>query len=78
LEFDIGILLDVYFSLIGNGVGLSGTAACALHRVPWESQTRVRVRYDIVPGVELLARYGIWYARNEVVKIPHPAEVPKT
>jgi hypothetical protein len=42
------------------------------------SQTRICVRGNSVQAAKLAGSYGIWYARNELVKTPRQQEVLKT
>jgi hypothetical protein len=75
LEFDIGFLLGDYFLIRRQRLGLQ------------EGGLRAFDRYCVIANADARSlrhwydrriEYGIWYARNEVVKPPYRMEVPKT
>jgi hypothetical protein len=79
LEFDIGFLLDVYFLIVDNACERQDPDCLhTLNRILGDRKRGSRsLRHHCCRRMDG-ARYGIWYARNDIVKTLKCSEVPKT
>jgi hypothetical protein len=77
LEFDIGFLLDVCFLIPSAAHTNIGTALCGADSVEVPDRERGSAS-TAASGAAAPASYGIWYARDKIVKAASGAEMPKT
>jgi hypothetical protein len=75
LEFDIGFLLDVHFFHRQRARAFASLASAP---VPHRRERIPDPATALSWATEQAAGYGIWYARDGIVKAPHGRETLKT